>query len=96
MFSGPRIEISSTEILSGAPERISVEEISIRGPENISEPSDEEKVILKRWFNTESIKIPEIRFRETYFHNDTHPLSHLSINQKWDACIPFLIDREMG
>ena len=70
-----------------APERVSVEEISIRGPENISEPSDEEKVILKRWFNIESIKTPEIRFRDTYFHNDTHPLSHLSINQKWDAAL---------
>ena len=70
-----------------APERVPVEEISVRSPVKISQLSNEEKMILNRWFNIKSIKKPEVRFRDTYFHNDTHPLSHLSINQKWDAAL---------
>ncbi len=66
-----------------SPERIPVEEISVRGPEEISQLSNEEKVILNRWFNVESIEKPKGRFLDTYFHQDIHPLHHLSMNQKW-------------
>lgn len=70
-----------------APGSAPAQEVSIRKPQNIFSLSEAEMKILKQWFEVPPIATSQPPFRETYFHQDIHPLRHLSREGKWEAAL---------